>query len=269
MSRLIKAAHQSPSLTLEKKPIQLRPVGQKQEAETNFPDAKEQVVRTKEQRLQQKYEQIEKQKQEIEKMKQEAQAEVNQARKLISEEEQASKQRIESAFENAKAEGYNKGYKQGETAGQASYDKAVQEAQDVIRAAKAAYNDYVTKAEPVILDLAFEVANRIVYTSLQKNDDTWTDIVKNVLQEVKDHEEVTVYVSASRFSQTNHERMELESQLPHSKELIVLPDSQLDDNQCIIETSYGRVDASIDSQLQELKTKLEEVLQEGGTNESS
>ncbi|MGY4689820.1 flagellar assembly protein FliH [Salibacterium sp. K-3] len=206
---------------------------------------------------------------EVEQLKKQAEQELHEARRRISEEEEDSKQRIEEAYTHARNKGWNEGLEQGKQEGRNAVEEAVAEAQQAVREAKEEYHHYLEKAEPVILDLALSVANRIIYDSLEDHDGTWMEIVKNAVKEVKDHEEVAVYVPVSRLEETKKQRRELENLLAYSQELIIYPDQALQENDCIIETPYGKVDASLDSQLQELKEQLEEKLKEGGTYESS
>ena len=43
--------------------------------------------------------------------------------------------------------------------------------------------------------------------------------------------------------------------------LFIYPDSDLSEDSCLIESSSGRIDASIDTQLSEIKVKLTELLE--------
>ncbi|SFM29811.1 flagellar assembly protein FliH [Salibacterium qingdaonense] len=218
--------------------------------------------------VQEKY-RLDREREEIEQLRQQAQQELEDARRKISEEEENSKQRIEQAYTDARQEGWNQGLEEGKEEGYAAVEAAVQEAQQTITAAREEYHQYLERAEPVILDLALTIANRIIYDSLEDRDGTWMEIVKNAVKEVKDHEEVAVYVPVSRVEETRKQRNEMEKLLAYSQDLLIYPDSTLGESDCTIETPYGKVDASLDSQLQELKVQLEEKLKEGGTNESS
>jgi flagellar assembly protein FliH len=48
---------------------------------------------------------------------------------------------------------------------------------------------------------------------------------------------------------------------PKDTELYIFPDDELEESSCIIESENGRMDASVDSQLQEIKVKLTELLE--------
>ncbi|SFP07436.1 flagellar assembly protein FliH [Salibacterium halotolerans] len=264
MSRLIKRSS-SPASSENVRPIGLRQVApdySQNNHEVGKADTGETTADREESRL-------EKKRKEIKVLKQQAEEELQETRRKISEEEENSKQRIEQAYTDARQEGWKQGIEEGRQEGYAAVEDAVQEAKQTITAAQAEYHQYLERAEPVILDLALTIANRIIYDSLEDHDGTWMEIVKNAVKEVKDHEEVAVYVPLSRLEETRKQRNEMQNLLAYSQDLLIYPDSSLGESDCIIETPYGKVDASLDSQLQELKEQLEEKLKEGGMHESS
>lgn len=268
LSRLIKAPD-TPGSFQQTRSIQVKPVLSRQAQESKSSEGENRDEAPGHSEIKQEQERLRRQREDIEASRKQAEEELQQARKRISEEEENSKQRLEQAFADAKKAGWKEGYEEGKEEGRTAWEQAVEEARDVISSAKEEYHYYLEKAEPVILDLALAAANRIIYKSLEDEDGTWLEIVKNAVKEVKDHEEVAVYVPASRLEETKQQRQEMENLLAYSQELMIFPDSSLNENDCIIETPYGKVDASLDSQLQELKEQLEEKLKEGGLHESS
>ncbi|WP_185819663.1 flagellar assembly protein FliH [Salibacterium salarium] len=265
MSRLIKN-NDNTGLSEKKRSIELKPIftpeEKGEETKNNEASGSGTGIEHERQQIQQEWQQVQE-------AKRQATEELEQTRKQISEEEEDSKQRIEQAFADAKENGYQEGLEEGKKEGRASYEEGLQEVQNIISSAKQEHYYYIEKAEPVILNLALAVANRIIYESLEDEDGTWLEIVKNAIKEVKDHEEVTIYVPVSRYEETKQQRQELENVLAYSQELVIFPDNMLEESDCVIETPYGKVDASLDSQLNELKEQLEERLKEGNIDESS
>lgn len=51
---------------------------------------------------------------------------------------------------------------------------------------------------------------------------------------------------------------------PKELDFYIYPDEELSEMDCIIESANGRIDASIDSQLEEIKNKLIELLESEG-----
>ncbi|WP_100399347.1 flagellar assembly protein FliH [Bacillus sp. FJAT-44742] len=199
---------------------------------------------------------------EKERMIRQAHDEADRIQMAVSQEEESSKQRIQLAYEEAREKGFLEGYEAGKQEGKEEYVTAVDDAKHLIQQAKQEYTRYLEEAEPVILNIALAVADRILYQALEEEPERWTDIVKKAVLEVKEQEEVTIFVPPSRFDQIQQQTEEIKELLSYSQMLRIYPDSQLDSGGCVIETSYGRLDASLDSQLKELKEQLVEVLKE-------
>nr|WP_275899536.1 flagellar assembly protein FliH [Bacillus piscicola] len=266
MSRVIKAAN-ARTLGQEKRPVHLQaavplfPEGAHEDTDNPHDFKMEEIKKIEQQAAHMK--------DEADRIMRQAEYELAEVRRKISEEEEDSKLRIQEAFGNAEREGYSEGYQKGQEEGRSSFEAAITEARETIIAAKEEYEHCVEKAEPVILDLALAVANRIMYTALDREDSAWIEIVKNAIQEVKDHEDITVSVAPGQYEETIRHREELAALLGYGQNLTIFPDADLKPWSCMIETPYGKVDAALDSQLTELKTKLHELLKEGNDDESS
>ncbi|PSL51189.1 flagellar assembly protein FliH [Salsuginibacillus halophilus] len=205
---------------------------------------------------------LEQAKHEAEKIKQKAEEEAENVRKQAAMEEENAKQQLNELFEQAKENGYAEGYEEGQKAGEKAFKKKVKKAEETIKTAESERKQYLEESEPVIIELASAVANRVIKDGLQADETVWQQALAQALFEVQEQEEVKVYVSAERYNETVKHKDELVSLLSYSQELFIYPDANLNENDCIIETPFGRMDASIDNQLEELKTKLLERLKE-------
>ncbi len=63
-------------------------------------------------------------------------------------------------------------------------------------------------------------------------------------------------------------KQEIEQTIGNQASLSIFPNKELAKYSCIIETPFGQIDASIDTQLTELKTKLIDLLEEDKRRES-
>jgi flagellar assembly protein FliH len=57
-------------------------------------------------------------------------------------------------------------------------------------------------------------------------------------------------------------RAELTLAVDSEAELVIVPDATVDEGGCVVRTSFGSIDARIDTQLSELKAALMEVAAE-------
>lgn len=88
-------------------------------------------------------------------------------------------------------------------------------------------------------------------------------LVKQVVAEVKDYDDISIYVDPEYY-ETVHQHMDEIQQLLYKECRISLyADEKAAKGTCSIETPFGRVDAGIDTQLMQLKQKLLTALEAG------
>ena len=197
--------------------------------------------------------------------------ELNHKRKQLEEEttgiRQQLNQQVEQTFNEAAEDGFNQGYQKGVEEGKNQFDEKIQQARQMGEMARQDVIRRIEEAEPDILELSVAVASRILGTTIEANPETWLHMVKQAIYEVREQQEVKVYVPPDWYPMTLQGQKELQEVAVHVGELIILPDEQLSGHQCILETPFGRVDASMDTQLLEIRHALFEVLKAGAFHE--
>jgi flagellar assembly protein FliH len=181
---------------------------------------------------------------------------------LLKQEEEIRAE-AEQIFQEAEKKGWQQGYEAGQLEGKSQYEKEIRKAGDLVRKAKEDYFSHLEKAEPVMLELAMEVAEKIIGETLERTGDAWTYLIEEAVREVRSHEEITIYIHPEKYENVLHHKDELQQIALHTRELYIYPEAGIGKNDCVIETPYGRVDAGVDSQLKEIKMTLQEKLKEG------
>ena len=131
----------------------------------------------------------------------------------------------------------------------------------VVELSKSAFQAQVEKSEKVILELAMITAERILNSSLIDYSEKFVPLVKRALKEARDYKEIQIHVHPSKYEWLTSEKNELDAIFPNDVQCYLYPNGDLDEHACYIESENGRIDASIDSQLQEIKRKLMEILE--------
>lgn len=180
----------------------------------------------------------------------------------LQKEDEALQNKIKEALEEARLQGYQEGYDQGRLDGEKSISQSVLEAQRLVDAAKKDYLNKLKEAEPEIVKMAVKITEKVIGETLKQQPEQWTSIVKTVLKEVKEHENIRIIVHPTKYERTIQQKRELLSVLNDSTDLSIYPDQELHENGCLIETSFGTINASIDSQLSEIKRQLIEYIEE-------
>ncbi len=196
-------------------------------------------------------------------LREEAEKEAMQIREAIEREKEAARAEIEAAIENGRQEGYKEGFAQGQIDGKNTYEETIIKAQQIVRLAEREYEKTIESAEHVIIELATELARRVIGKRVTEDETIWTSMLEQVMTEVREHEDVKLYVHPDWYEHTVQQKQELEQLLSRTEKLFIYPDAGLEENGCIVETRYGRIDATIDRQLLELKKQLLQKLEEG------
>ncbi|WP_158211772.1 flagellar assembly protein FliH [Alkalihalobacterium alkalinitrilicum] len=265
MSKIIKSSYASPESN-GSKTIAIKKINLSDTNEGLFPDGEPDTsngdhpdFQTEEQARQL----IEQAEQQAQLIIQQAENAANQGRDEIELERQHVYNELEQLKEQTRQQGYEDGFQQGLEAGELQYRETIEQAIQIIEASKKDYHEVIEQAQPTIIDLAFTISQKIIGNAVRNEEEAWLTLVKEAILEVRDQDEVKVYVHPDWYERTLYHKSELLSLLSHTEQLFIYPDLQLQENGCVIETSYGRIDASMDSQLTELKHLLHEKLKEG------
>lgn len=168
----------------------------------------------------------------------------------------------EQLKEEALAEGYQAGFNKGEMAASEQYSFILNDAKQTVELAKAEYLNQIDQAEETILRLGIKVAEKIIRAHLDETKDDFIQVVKHAIKEVKDYADINIIVHPTMYELVLSQKEELTSLFNGEKTLYIYPNEELTETGCLVESSFGRIDASIDSQLNELKVKLLELIEE-------
>lgn len=174
--------------------------------------------------------------------------------KVVWEEEKV--QLEQQAYEEA----FSKGFEDGIQKANAQMAESVKAANETTKLAQINAKKYLEEQEQVILHLAIACAEKIIGYELNRTDEAFIQYVKRGLKEVRELQNIKVFVSNEQYATLTKYRDELAELFPPDVQFLIFMNDDLQDYQCYIETNHGRVIVSFDEQLQELKTKLREIL---------
>ncbi|WP_461200428.1 flagellar assembly protein FliH [Anoxybacillus sp. TBDG-1] len=179
---------------------------------------------------------------------------------IAEEQRQWEKERNEW-IEQARQEGYAVGFEQGRQDGLQQYTEAIREAKQIAQSANEQFYHILESADETILLVACKVAERIMGERLAENKEHFLGLVKQVIKEVREHEEVKIYVHPTYYDVVIRQKDELKALFSQDVHLFIYPDETLAETSCIVESPFGRIDASVDTQLEQLKQQLLERIE--------
>lgn len=201
---------------------------------------------------------------EAEQMIQEASLHAQSIREQISVDKDAWELEKKELIEKANHEGFSQGFTEGKNQGYKEYQEALSFAKDVVQLSNKDYQQQIDSAEKTILSLGIKVAERIIGQKLEENESVFLSIIKRALKEARDYQEVQLHVNPVHYGFILSQKEDLLAIFPNEGDIYIYPNEELSNESCIIESANGRIDASIDSQLEEIKCRLLELLESEG-----
>jgi flagellar assembly protein FliH len=130
----------------------------------------------------------------------------------------------------------------------------------IIEAASREAKQMVLGAERQIVELVLAIVRKIISDAMDDRPDIILGVVKEALERVKDQDRINVHVSLDDYEQILQSRNVLQGIVGLEKTVTVTADTVLSRGGCLIETSFGTVEAGIDSQLESIRKALQEML---------
>lgn len=199
---------------------------------------------------------------EADRVSEEARNQMEHTRQQIEQEKNSWAEERQRLIEEAKAEGYQEGMALGKAEAIDQYANLISQASAITEMARHSVEEKLESAEEEIIELSVALAKKVWQ---QKTDDqeAFIQLVKQVIAEVKDYDDISIYVDPEYYETVYQHRDEIQQLLYKECRLSMYADEKAEKGTCYIETPFGRVDAGIDTQLMQLKQKLLTALEAG------
>lgn len=186
-----------------------------------------------------------------------------QAQQMMADAQANLQQELEAVRQQAGQEGYQEGMRQGVEAGQ---QQGMLETVQRVEQLKMEFVELVlarrkvlASMEPEIVHLAVEIAEKIVGMELATGREIITGIVKQALATLKERDEIVIRVNPSEVDAVKANQPAYEAMIEGLKRFEVLSDGAIEVGSCSIETNLGNVDARIATQLEAVRSGLDEM----------
>lgn len=171
------------------------------------------------------------------------------------------------AMEKGRQEGYDAGFASGLEAGKEQVrqdmsdelSRSAQQASQLLAHAQQDGHEMILNAKQQILELAVEVARKILANELEENSAAVLSMVRAALEKVRDQQEVSVRVHSVDYEFIMKSRHDLQALIGREQPILVQADNSVPQGNCLIDTTSGTVDARIDTQLDSIRKALQEV----------
>ena len=160
-----------------------------------------------------------------------------------------SERRRQAEVTQARREGAAEGYRQAREEATAELDTAQGQIAQALSELAATKRKLRNEAEGELIKLSLAIARRILHREVSIDPDALQGLVHTALQKLQNREisRVRVYPAGADAVRSALER------IGAAPAIQVFPDAGLKNGGMIFETSFGDLDASVDSQLQEIQ----------------
>lgn len=165
-------------------------------------------------------------------------------------------------IDEAKEQGFNEGFSLGKEESLSKYQQFLDEANVLSEAALKDYHTTIEKSTETILDIAIHTAKRILNEKFTENPDAFLDIVQTAIQEIKDQPVISIYLHPGNYGIVLQQKEELIRLLENEAKLSIYTRENIAENSCLIEHPFGQIDASVDTQLQQIRSALHTIAME-------
>jgi flagellar assembly protein FliH len=206
-------------------------------------------------------EQIRQADEEVQLLRQTAQAEIND---WWLEQREQDTIHVTAAQDAGFQEGFQEGLVTAQEQVQQQYHEMLQEASTILEQAHMLKQQIINEAEPFLIELSTAIAAKIIDKQLTSHNDWVIEMVKSVLSRRREQGIITICVSPANFSYVQGFREELVLIMDSQAELQILPDASITDHGCVLRSSFGSIDARVDTQLAEIKKALLHIAKGSG-----
>ncbi|MHB1041871.1 MAG: FliH/SctL family protein [Eubacteriales bacterium] len=176
--------------------------------------------------------------------------------KAMVECEKMKQEARQEAFEQGSREGSEKGYREGMARAEKEASAIRSQAHEVLVQAEKIRRQTFENLETEIIELAREIAEKLLSAQLSLNPGAVLNVAKEALRQVANRQNVVLYINPAELELVENKKEELKSILQPRAEFQVIADPSLLPGGCVVETEQGQIDATLEKRKEELLRAL-------------
>lgn len=169
---------------------------------------------------------------------------------------QAQKE-IEQTRNQAEQEGYQQGYDKGIL----EVDKLKKQANEQLMQAKQQREELINALEPQMIDMVLKISENIFGKALKFNPQVISCLIKKGLSQSSSKDALVIHISVGDYSAAQEGLKDFKDFVGEGVEVELFRDTSLNLGDCIIETSFGNIDCSFETQFEEIKKEILYILE--------
>lgn len=159
-------------------------------------------------------------------------------------------------FKGGKDSGFKEGYEEGRSLFNESIKAVEKIKEDLINTKHELYEKVEENAIKLIVDITQKILNRAITEK-----EYILNLIKAAIEKCAYTEDVTIRVSVEDYEATKNLESKIVCLIPNVEEIRIKKDASLKKGSCILDTSSGSIDSSIENQFNEIKAIFEKMLE--------
>lgn len=180
---------------------------------------------------------------------------IRQAERKALEIVEAARSRVTKLEDDAREAGREEGYAVGKSAAEDELAPVITTIRELIESVRAQRGAVIAAAEPELARLAIAIAERVVHTELQTNQNIIIENVRQALTRLVSREVVTLRVNPVDLDTIRQHRDNIVA-AGDVEHLRIVEDQRVDRGGVILETDAGTIDSKISTQLREARRAI-------------
>ena len=181
-----------------------------------------------------------------------------QAEEIRQQAQVMAEQDARAAYENAKQQGTQDGYREGMQKANAEAEAVRREYAQKEQELLKQYQEQMEEMEPHLIQQLTDIYEHIFAVELSQYRNILQHLITNTLRSVEMSDHYLIHVSEQDYSYVSMQKAQIiEEGCVKNATLEIVEDRTLNKNECLIETEDGIFDCSLSTQLTELKRKLQ------------
>jgi len=198
----------------------------------------------------------------LENARKEAEKIINEARLKAESILNSANATVAAMAKEAEEKAREEGFKNGEALAWKQYQGLINEAEELKRAAKEIHDSTIAGLESEIVEIIIQTAKKIVGTELTQNKDVVLGLIRNAISAASLADKICIHVSDEEYDYVVNNKERLLEGIKGIRDFEIIRDNSLKKGECIVDTGFGTVDSSIDTQLNAMEKALREILGE-------
>lgn len=196
----------------------------------------------------------------LEEARQQAELILQQATHEAEEMLRNAEEKITALMQEVEQQAKEEGYRNGEKLAQDHYQGLIQEAEELKREAGELYHNTVLSLEGQMVETILDIGRKVLGMELSQNREAIINLIRTSLKNTNPSGEITVTVSPEDYETVIENQERLTEGIKNLRELNIKKDNSLQRGGCIVETGFGSVDSSVDTQMKAIENAFREII---------